>query len=242
MAHGQPDFGVYAQKATVYASPDAGELAARLGSIVTYDRRGDVILLDDFESPVLKWQTTVAGVGYVRLDNSNVKSFSQALRLHSAAAAGPSTAIYKTLFTLISRRLGLELHLSKLANTYYIFTHIYHYDGTNRLTATVGLYIAAGELRVTTTGGAETVLATGLTFPSEDFCFIPLKIVADFSTGMYVRVLFGNIEYDASTIPLWSSVADGVARDVIGTYLTNDFTATDADLWVEDIILTQDEI
>ena len=55
MAHGHPDYGGAAPLATVYTLQDLAELAARLGSIDVFDRRGNVLLLDDFESGIKKW-------------------------------------------------------------------------------------------------------------------------------------------------------------------------------------------
>ncbi|GAI56753.1 unnamed protein product, partial [marine sediment metagenome] len=55
MAHGQPDFGMYQIAKTIYRLADMGELAVRLGSIVTHDRRGDVIWMDNFDSGIAKW-------------------------------------------------------------------------------------------------------------------------------------------------------------------------------------------
>ncbi|GAI49683.1 unnamed protein product, partial [marine sediment metagenome] len=70
MSRGQPDYGSSAVKEVAGTLADMGELAARLSSIVEYDRRGDVVYLDDFEEPVLKWSPLAAGAGYIRLDNT----------------------------------------------------------------------------------------------------------------------------------------------------------------------------
>jgi len=56
VAHGTPDWGVTAGARTVYQMTDLGELAVRLGSIVTHDRRGDVIFLEDFEEGMGRWR------------------------------------------------------------------------------------------------------------------------------------------------------------------------------------------
>jgi len=63
MAHGQPDYGMYTLANTIYRLTDMGELAARLGSINTYDRRGDVIFLDSFESGLTAWSPSSACTG-----------------------------------------------------------------------------------------------------------------------------------------------------------------------------------
>lgn len=49
-----------ALNSTTYTLQDMSELAARLGSPATFDRRGEVVWMDDFEDG-LKWGTPVAG-------------------------------------------------------------------------------------------------------------------------------------------------------------------------------------
>ena len=63
MAHGTPDWGVTAGAVTTYQVTDLGELAVRLGSPISHDRRGDVIWWDDFECTLNKWQTVANGAG-----------------------------------------------------------------------------------------------------------------------------------------------------------------------------------
>ena len=63
MAGETPDYGRLSAQATVFPVTDLGELAARLGSIVSHDRRGDVIWLDGFEDGLDKWQPTTSGSG-----------------------------------------------------------------------------------------------------------------------------------------------------------------------------------
>lgn len=48
MPHGLPDWGLTGPKTTVYGLDDVGEAAVRLGSPVSWDRRGDVVFVDSF--------------------------------------------------------------------------------------------------------------------------------------------------------------------------------------------------
>ncbi|GAH47647.1 unnamed protein product, partial [marine sediment metagenome] len=59
-----------------------GEIAARLGSIVTYDKRGDVVDFDNFEFPVLRWDINVVGSeSYARLDSAQCRSGAQCMKM-----------------------------------------------------------------------------------------------------------------------------------------------------------------
>ena len=55
MGHGYPDYGTQGPVSTVHSIQDLGELAVRLGSIVTFDRRGNVLWLDGFDSGIGAW-------------------------------------------------------------------------------------------------------------------------------------------------------------------------------------------
>ncbi|GAI16225.1 unnamed protein product, partial [marine sediment metagenome] len=64
MTHGGPDWGTPGPLKTIYTLEDMAELVARLGSIVTFDRRGNIIWLDDFEGTLGKWGIETEGAGY----------------------------------------------------------------------------------------------------------------------------------------------------------------------------------
>ena len=63
MARSGPDWGLRGGKATVFPLTDMAELAARLRSIDVYDRAGDVIALDDFQSGIDQWEHSGSGSG-----------------------------------------------------------------------------------------------------------------------------------------------------------------------------------
>lgn len=64
MSHGYPDWGTGGPLITVHSVQDLGEMAARLKSIDTFDRRGNVLCLDDFDSGIEAWTIFGLPVGY----------------------------------------------------------------------------------------------------------------------------------------------------------------------------------
>jgi len=54
MPRGHPDYGQAGPTSLIATVPDLGELAARLGSNNTWDRRGFILWYDDFEASVLR--------------------------------------------------------------------------------------------------------------------------------------------------------------------------------------------
>ncbi|MFH1593720.1 MAG: hypothetical protein ABID09_03365, partial [Candidatus Omnitrophota bacterium] len=95
MAHTNPDYTSKGKLNTITASTDNAELAVRLGSVVTFDRRGNVIFIDDFEGATLFWTTGGAGVGNVEaLTAAWGKSGSQSCELTAGAGAAGQARIY----------------------------------------------------------------------------------------------------------------------------------------------------
>jgi hypothetical protein len=90
MAHGRPDFNLTAGVRTTYRWSDFDELAARLGSPVSYDRRGDVIFIESFEhgDGMITWATGGAGsTAGLSLARARTGHFSAALYTPSVANA-----------------------------------------------------------------------------------------------------------------------------------------------------------
>ena len=60
--YGLPDYGMYAALENMGNLVDYGELATRLGSIVSFNREGNVIFWDDFEKTPIKWLNLTGGI------------------------------------------------------------------------------------------------------------------------------------------------------------------------------------
>ncbi|GAI74201.1 unnamed protein product, partial [marine sediment metagenome] len=56
-----PDWWGNVPSETLHGGLDTGELAARLGSIVTFDRRGNIVWMDEFENGLGPWEVSGGG-------------------------------------------------------------------------------------------------------------------------------------------------------------------------------------
>jgi len=241
MVRGAPDYGIYAPKSVTAVMSDMGELAARLGSIVIFDRRGDVVCLDDFESPDIQWLDTDDGVQTVRLDSTSFKSGSQACKLHNKAAAGLGVGIARSFKRLGSDRIGIEISFSNPPDTSYLDIHITHYNGVGRYLAYVQLNFSTKVVQVRISPDAWQVLDSSFKVFEENFCFTPVKLVCDFEAGKYVKLLIGNVEHDLSAYAINYAAGVATPRELVYYDLGNDATATAADIYLDDFILTQNE-
>jgi len=229
---------MYAVKEVTASISDMGEVAARLGSIVTYDKRGDVVEFDNFEEPVLRWSPFSPGTGYIRLssDYHAIKSGSQGLELKTDAAAGSNAYMLKNLAVLGSRRLGLELSCNP--GNVDLILHLqmdYNMEG-KRYVAYTDFNIETGIVRLQTPDGLieiEEIPAAGMM----SNLWHTVKLVVDVDTGYYQRFLFDSSEYDISDRAIYSPDPGAFNLVVVEIGIEN-IPAAAATCYVDNYVLT----
>lgn len=241
MPRGQPDFGMYATKTVGASLADIGELGVRLGAIDIYDKRGDVVDFDNFEGLVLKWKTSLVAPATIRLVNDSVKSGSQAVHLVSRAVALDTVYIYRTISVLGSKRLGIEWSFSTLSLTTDLYIVIAYDDGTTLFhEGIVKIDPNAQKIYIENPAGGYDEIASFLPLVSLAYCFYTCKLVVDFATDKYVRLLFADTEYDVSGYTLFTGATAATPYIDCGIEIINR-PAVVAAVWVDDFILTQSE-
>ncbi len=241
MAHGQPDFGMYAIAETIYKLTDMGELAARLGSIVTHDRRGDVVWLDDFEDNINKWIVGGTGTGWAgALSTDYAKHGAKSAKLTTGDAVN-NTALLSRYFAVSAlRKLGIEC--SFILNYDLSFGQILIQNTEAALShqGQIRIYPSGGELKYLDGDGNWQSIATGLLPVASLNIFHVMKLVVDFELNKYVRLIFNNHEYDLAGIDLFPlnvalyPIAEVELRGVNGV-------AANTSFYVDDAIITQNE-
>lgn len=236
-----PDFGMLETKVAYPVMGDLGELAARLGSIDLYDRRGLVVDFDNFESPLLRWRTlTASAESYVRLNSDNAKSGSQSVKLHSYDDLLEFAQLYNYLPVLGSYRIGGEISFSDLSTTPNLYFLMQGLDDTTGWYA--GIKINAGEEKLYLLDSTNTyieLIDIG-ELMADPFVFYTVKLVVDISTAKYARLLLAADEYDLSSYDLYTTVTAGTPQ--IGHFLKLESVGgVGGDVWLDDFIFTQDE-
>ena len=241
MAHGQPDFGAQAAKVTVGSLADMAELAARLGSIVTLDRRGDVIFLEDFESPVFLWTGTGPGAGEIhRLYPGTAVMGSQCLYLETGATAGDYSAVIRRFPVTPKQRYGVEARIQRVGIAAYYDIELWIYDGVNYHSAEWRYDRVNNRLLFLNSDGNFEEKAAGIGLPSTYNEFWPSKLVIDSETMRYVRGLFAGVEYDLSGESMYEDLS-GVRPSVHISLEINTPVNFAAGVFFDNVILTQNE-
>jgi hypothetical protein len=201
MTHGHPDFHRTGGTKTSFPVSDLGELAARLGSINTFDRRGDVIFMDDFEASTLKWDSSTSGAGAsVARTSTFANGGTYALQLITGDANGNSATMQRYFPLHAKQRIGVEAGISNSADLSYIGIVLRWYDGTNYHNSNFQYEVSTGSLQVTDHTGAMTTIASGITIEPVSHLFHHIKLVVDFNSDKYVRLMIDGVEYDISHV------------------------------------------
>lgn len=232
----------------VYSSSDTGELAARLGSPVTFDRRGNVVWFDSFENGFNKWRIPPGSSGTVALSDARAYFGARSCKFTTAAVAGSYTAMTS------------YIHLPSLSKigSAFILTPPDHGGVPNpdyELEFSIGFSDRAFSLRylsyspdnnryqlaLYTTGGwtnAYTITGDGL-FNLFSYLFHTVKLVFDLATNKYERLIIDNMEYDISNYE--AGVVPAAAPILYNTLLIRPVQAIAFTSYLDTAIVTQNE-
>jgi len=240
MPRGQPDYGQYQVETYGAGLADMAELAARLDSIVVHDRRGRVVLLDNFEATLIKWNVGKWGAASAVLDSTYPRSGSQDVRLRVLTAADFEVWMIKGIHMLPSPRIGSEVSICRASTNTYFEILIECYDGVTYWQAGVRLDFNGNALSYYNTAGGWTPFATTPPFVDAAHVLTPVKLVVDFSTGRYVRFILGYTEYDL-TAYIMDFVGSGLAPYIRSELKLVRRAGVDSSIYLDDYILTQEE-
>jgi len=196
MPRGLPDDSNIVKFGPTWTLTDHAELAARLGSIVTFDRLGTVIDLETFVKGRSRWQSLIWGVGgAIELSNFRSEVDGVSLKLTSGTGLDPTVQTVWFLPFPELTRLGYEAS--------YSFTGVLHrcYHGFNVFH---GAYYDYFGLRWTLTTGEIAYrditvgwIPTGVTLipAAHTYLFNKIKLVTNALTGEYERMVVNDEGY-----------------------------------------------
>ena len=236
MVHTLPDYTTKYKMTKVFGNVDNTELAARLGSINTFDRRGNVLLLDGFESPTLKWVTAVNGAGSaVNISTNAAVQGDSSCKLTSGSNGARTGGILKYIHPQISGKLGAEFSFTIFTNTETITLNFNHSDGTTDYINLITYDHANSKLKY---GAVE--IATGYTLEDGFTTFHTMKLVIDSLTKKPVRLLVNEQSFDLSS---YSPTTQGAGSDAWVEMAIVHISAAGVvnSIYVDNVIITQNE-
>lgn len=241
MTHGTPDWNVTGGKKTTYQLNDMGELAVRLGSIVNFDRLGEVFLLDDFEASALKCATITTGTGAaVALSSAAAKSGSQSCKLTTGNAEDNLAGIQRRSYLPVSGQFGFEYSFALGSDLKRLWSYGYAYDGVSLHSPSVRYNPQLDTLEYMDSGGSWVNLDSGLDLCEMDVMFHSMKLVFDFANQEYIRLRLDEKTYNLAGIAYQTGANAAAPRfDAVVAAINN--AAGNHYAYIDDIIITQNE-
>lgn len=242
MPSGQPDFGLYAPTETIVGLSDLGELAARLGSPVTFDRRGNIIWMDDFESGIEKWYVDSAAGGENLLwVPTYSKSGGFCAKAITDAHADDDIRVTVALPYPALSRIGFEYSFRLGSNIKEIHIINQLYNGTNLIVGLLRWTAATKTWAYLDDSGYHDLTPTIDFRSTAPIPFNTLKLVCDFTTRMYVRLIANNTTYDLSSNTLRVGPGAGIPPHLSERVAIYTNANASADIYIDDAIVTQNE-
>ncbi len=242
MAHGAPDYSNVQKQGILHRVDDLAELAARLGSVVNFDRQGEVLYADNFDGYLLKWATISLGSSTVpKLDGQRALSGDQSLYCTTDATLGLPTGIYRYISFTDVGKMGLECSwLTPLADcTLSIVLEVV--TGAIDYFGNVLIGGVSGALQVQLADGSYlAILPSAQIVPTGLAAWNHAKLVIDMASRRYVRLALNSDVWDLSAHGVYVSAAGA------GGYINAQITwqtpiGQSANVWTDNVIITQNE-
>ena len=241
MPHGAPDDSDVVKAGAAYRLDDMAELAARLGSPVTFNRFGDVVWLDTFEDGLGGWYagaTDAASAIYIQ--GTRTMSGGCAVEMASATIAPDYIGMWKHFAYKEDTRLGFGCTYACDGDGTTVTIRLVYYDGTRVYLGKVEVDHASGEVSYLNSGGVETVVGALGKLDITGYVWYPVKLVIDTATGEFVGFRFGPTNIDMSGLALWQGPATDAPRCIASVYFFCD-DALDHSLYIDNCVFTVNE-
>jgi hypothetical protein len=240
MPFGAPDFSNIRKEALVHRLDDLAEASVRTFIPIVYDRLGDVIYFDSFESGFV-WP-------YPHPSSDKIKFYvgygcglmsDRALVFKILAGHSGLSRIRKNIPFYSSYSLGMSLNIRPSLYMNYIQIEIDASNGTDTYTNRVRLYKTDGSIQVITPDGYQAIGSIPpQTFSVHDWLFV--KFVVNLRQERWERVIVNRYSLSARLYTLRKVSAGGAVE--ISLYVGLDET-TSADDWAffDNVIVTINE-
>ena len=190
------------------------EMAARLGSPITFDRSGQIVLMETFEAGAQRWLYETSGTG-ATIGITPVYSASGG---YSLKAVGGSTFAYIARATVKMGvipvgRMGFAFAFSTPGNFDRIDCTMYLYTGTIVYSVIWRYKDTNDKIYVVNSAAAEVEVGALKIAPRNAYAFNVTKLIVDLTTGKYVKLLMNATEFDVSAVTMYSG-ADATAPHI----------------------------
>ena len=208
MVRTAPDYSNVRSEAPLHRLDDMAELAARLGSIATFDRAGRIVWLDDFSKGLGSWITVTNGTGADVSLVTTYPEFPPFCVLMTGGADDQRLALLIQYFAPQElSKLGTELSAGFYSDWDVFSIIMYRFDGTTRYEASVRLDYGNSRVDIKDHNGVWQKIADLPNLRQGNGCYHKIKLVADFENNVYHRLVLNQRGYKITEYAMQESAS-----------------------------------
>ena len=241
MVRTAPDYSNVRVGQPLHRLDDQAELAARLGSPVTYDRTGSVIWYTDFEHGL---QGSEFGVDHPdskgQLTSNRAYRGSFSCMLNPREVAGSYVNWGRVIHFLQKGPIAVEMSVSTDADPDAIRLTMYYFDGNRVLTGLVHYQTDGGYWKIITKDIPWVTVLEGVELQQGPAAWHPVKLVIDTEKKAYVRLLVANVVVDLTEHKLTDNPSEALGQLEFRVNVYGSETRHAAG-YIDSVIVTQNE-
>lgn len=217
------------------------ELAARLGSLKTYDRRGSVLDMQNFDSGLGSFELVKGGSGaYPVIAADRILSGGYSAYLYAPTGVTNASELRWYRGMAWAESFGVEIAFNLDALHGMLFFWCCLYDGAKSHPGVLRWNLDTGVLECLGGAGTYEEVATGLAVGVGKGKWNFLKLVIDTANDEYMRCLLGGTEIDMTSFEILDS-ADASPPYLYASVALYASASDAAEMWIDNLILTDRE-
>jgi len=241
MPHGTPDWGLVGPKSTTYGLDDLGEHAVRTGSMASFDRRGDVVLLDDYSQGLTRPWYALNGLGAAyRLVNDRPRWGPFGVRLVGGSTLARYCCMTYTLGYPVLGQFGFEVGLQFLTELAHLNITLSIFTGTRQIEGFLLYNRALTQWEYMNDLGAFVGFLAPWQINLLDPSFDTVKLVVDGLNTQYVRAIVNNVSHPMPGVRAWSGPNFTSPRLLVEVWMYSRAAQNDY-AQIDGVIVTQNE-
>lgn len=222
-------------------STGIGELIAALTPAKRFDRRGDIIFIEGFESGLTHGVVTTSGTGAaVAVTTAEARSGGLAAKLTGGSDGSRYAALSWYFHQTPEGKIGLEAHFRPDADIQYLVLQIAWYDGAELHQGNLRWNNDNEDFEYYDSAGAYQQLQTGDDLIGRAGLFHTAKLVVDVENDLYHRALCRAAEVDMSSYALYTPT-DTSGPYILFTVFLYSHSGDNDWCYLDNVIMTQNE-
>lgn len=242
MSRGAPDYSNVRKEEFSIRLDDLAELAARLGSPVVFDRRGEVWFIETWLNGFTPYTNAYWGTNaIVKLDVDRYVTDGVSLLLKGGSDSFRIAQVLRDFPYLYADTFGIETSSYINDSVLHFLVQLEVYDGTYVYDTRMLYLPKTSTLQVWNSSGVYETVSSNLTIRTDTTFFSFFKLAIDVNNGIYLRALINGRLFDLSSIGL-QAVSNATNPSIRLTLQCLSDTGVNGEIYVDNFLLTRGEV